>query len=295
MNIISYEHANLAKTAVALGKFQGLHKGHMLLIDEIIRISHEKKVSSAVFTINMPSEKILHLPEERYNILERKGIEFAVECQFSKEFAAMTPEQFVREVLVERLNVAFVCVGTDFRFGCNREGNVDTLYRFGEIYNFEVIAFDKLKISDTVVSSSLLREKVLSGNMDEFCEYAGRYYCISGDVLFGKQIGRTIGFPTANILPDDRKLLPPFGVYETYVIIDGVQYKGVTNVGDNPTISGDNPVSIETNIIDFDGNLYGRHVEVYFKRFLRPQVQFNNLEELKKQINSDRNRVIMHQ
>lgn len=294
MKITTYEKIQLDKSAVALGKFQGLHLGHMLLLDKIAALSSEEGLTSVVFTIHVPSEGMIYTDSERFGILEKKGIDAAVECEFSKEFAAMQPEEFVRDILVNKLHAAYVVVGKDFKFGYNRQGDIDRLVQFGIKYDFRVVAFDKLSIDGRVVSSSYIRELIEEGDVAGASKHMGRLYSVTGQVVHGKELGRTIGFPTVNMHPVEGKLLPPFGVYETEAVIDGIFYRSITNIGDNPTVKEDGSVSIETHILDYSGDLYDRELTVCFRRFIRPEIKFHSVDELKKQIDLDK-KSIMHQ
>lgn len=294
MDILRYENANLNNTAVALGKFQGLHKGHMLLIGEVLRLSYEEDLNSVVFTIDMPQEKAINLPVERYHILEDCGIDYNVSCEFSKEFASMSPREFVENILINKLDAKYVVVGTDFRFGNKRAGDVSLLKSYGEEYGFFVVAIDKLAIDDIIVSSTYIRELISVGNMKAVSRYMGRDYFINGKVMRGKQLGRTIGFPTANIIPDSSKLLPPFGAYYTEVEVEGYMYKAITNVGNNPTIDENNHITVEANIIEFSDDIYDKEITIYFKDFIRGEMKFTDIEELKKQLEIDRT-VVLHQ
>lgn len=295
MNKITYNNSiNISKSAVALGKFEGLHNGHMILIDRIISLSKDNNLNSVLFAIDMNSDKVLNTNEERENILTKKGIDYLVECKFSKEFAEMTPEEFVKQVLIANLNVAYVVVGTDFRFGHKRMGDVNLLIEYGQKYGFEVIPVEKLSVNDIIVSSSYIKSMLEAGNVSDIEKYSGRKYSISGIVFHGKMIGRTIGYPTINLIADDKKIIPAVGVYETLVEFDGETYKGVTNIGTNPTVSSGNNITIETNIIDFDGDLYDKRVTIYFVRHIRNQKKFNSIDELKIQITRDKESV-MHQ
>lgn len=291
MEITTYEQVQLDKSAVALGKFQGLHRGHMLLLDKITSLKNEG-LTSVVFTINVPSAQSIYLPEERFAILEECGVDVAVECDFSESFASMLPEDFVRNILVDRLHAAYVVVGDDFKFGYNRKGTVDRLVQFGIKYGFRVIAFEKLRVDDEVVSSSFLRNLIERGDLEHVSRYMGRDYSLTGIVTQGKQLGRTIGFPTVNFYPPAEKMLPPAGVYETRLHIDGKSYVGITNIGDNPTVDNDGRLRVETHIIDYCGDLYGKRLTVFFKRFIRHEVKFHSVDELKKQIATDKKNVL---
>ena len=254
---LAYNDVNIADTVVALGKFEGLHKGHMLLINKVLQLSHETGKQSVVFSIDMPGTKRIYTIPERNRILEEIGIDFNITCEFTKKFASMKPEAFIKDVLVERLHPEYVVVGNDFRFGKNRQGDVALLEELGNRYGYEVLAFEKLREQGTVISSSYIREQIEQGNVDLIQEYMGRPYSIAGIVQYGKQLGTTIGFPTANLHEGDN-LLPAMGVYATKTVIDGKKYLSMTNIGHNPTFNHNDIITIETNIIDFEGDLYGK-------------------------------------
>lgn len=284
---LAYNDVNIADTVVALGKFEGLHKGHMLLINKVLQLSHETGKQSVVFSIDMPGTKRIYTIPERNRILEEIGIDFNITCEFTKKFASMKPEAFVKDVLVERLHPEYVVVGNDFRFGKNRQGDVALLEELGNRYGYEVLAFEKLREQGTVISSSYIREQIEQGNVDLIQEYMGRPYSIAGIVQYGKQLGATIGFPTANLIPDEEKLLVPNGVYETSLILDNLRYRGITNVGDNPTVDDDHKIKVETNILNYNGNLYGKYLKIEFIRQIRKEIKFDSIEALKNQIKSD--------
>lgn len=180
MKKLAYNDVNIADTVVALGKFEGLHKGHMLLINKVLQLSHEAGKQSVVFSIDMPGTKRIYTIPERDRLLEELGIDWNVTCEFTKKFAAMKPETFVKDVLVERLHPEYVVVGNDFRFGKNRQGDVTMLQEYGTRYGFEVLAFEKLREQGTIISSSYIREQIEQGAVDVVREYMGRPYSISG-------------------------------------------------------------------------------------------------------------------
>ena len=288
MEIIAYDKAQLDNTAVALGKFEGIHKGHMLLINRIIELPEK----SVVFTINMADERVINLDAERYEIFEKIGVDYVCECPFDERISRLSPEEFIKNILVDRLGVRYVVVGADFRFGYKRTGDTDTLKELADIYGYKVIIFDKLKVNDNIVSTSAIRAFLDEGAVDRVMEYMGRPYSVSGDVVYGKQLGRTMGFPTVNIIPDIKKRLPLSGAYETRVYIedDDNVYKAITNVGNNPTVNGDLD-NVETHILDYSGDLYNREIKVEFIRFIRPEKKFGSLDELKAQLEADKKSV----
>ncbi|MBQ9936010.1 MAG: bifunctional riboflavin kinase/FAD synthetase [Lachnospiraceae bacterium] len=291
---LTYDEAQLYNTAVALGKFQGLHKGHLLLIEKILSLSKNEGLNSVVFTIDINNSKMINTKQDRKDILEGLNIDTHIECMFTPEFAAMQPYEFVKNVLYHKLGAKYVVVGTDFCFGSNREGNVDTLKSYEKEFGYKVIAIKKLSIDDNIISSSIIRELIENGDMEAVQEYMGRPYFIQGIVRKGRMLGRTIDFPTTNLYPPSDKLLPPFGAYETRITISDKCYKAITNIGNNPTISEDNRITVETHIINFDGDLYDNHIKVDFVRFIREQKRFMDVSELREQLLLDKASV-MHQ
>lgn len=294
MKKLVYKDANLTDTVVALGKFEGLHLGHMLLVDEVKRLAEQESLTSVICTIDAEGRKRVLTVPERDELLGNLGIDINVTCPFTASFASMTPEQFISDILVKFLHPGYVVVGEDFRFGCNRSGDVSTLKKLGDKYGFQVIAYPKLKERGQVISSSRIRTCIEEGRVEDANRMMGRPYAIRGTVLHGKKLGRTIGFPTANLIADDSKLLPLHGVYETQVIVDGSSYRGITNVGGNPTVECGNQIKIETNLLNFEKNIYNQGIQVNFLRFLRQEIKFDSIDDLKNQIKEDKI-AIMHQ
>ena len=294
LKTIAYNDVQLDNSVVCLGKFQGLHKGHMLLVNKTIELAQNNGLNSVIFTINVSNQKRIYTDVERKILLSDMGFDYNVTCEFSKEFASMTPRQFVENILIDKLGAKYVVVGTDFRFGCERKGDVSLLMTLGKEYGFEVIAIEKLSVDGTVVSSSYIRELVEAGNMPLVEKFMGRPYSISGIVTKGKQLGRTIGFPTVNIYPSKEKLVPLYGVYSSYAYIDDKRVCGMTNIGCNPTVNSSDEIFVETNLFDFDMDAYGRDIVVYLEYFVRPEMKFNSIDELKEQIDKDKE-FILHQ
>lgn len=288
MRNIPYEEAQLHNTAVALGKFQGLHRGHILLVNKVMELAKNEGFTSTIFTININNSKMINTKLDREEILQDLGVDVQVECNFSPEFASMRPYDFIEQVLYKKLGAKYVVVGTDFCFGYKRIGNVDTLLDYENEFGYKVIAIDKLSLDGHIVSSSTIRDFIQTGNIEQANLYMGRRYYIKEIVEKGRQLGRTIGFPTINQLPHKDKLLPPYGAYETRVNIEGKEYKSITNIGDNPTISEDNNTTVETYIIDYKGDLYGKMVKVEFVRYIREQKRFEDVDELRRQLILDK-------
>lgn len=281
------------ESAITLGKFDGIHKGHQKLIGKIV----EKKrqgLKSVVFTFGQMPGTVFHgkgrtilTREERQNHLEQMDVDYMIECPFVPEVIQMEPERFVDEILVGQLHAKYIAVGPDFRFGYNRRGGVSLLKKLAPIFGYEVEVFEKERLDDKVISSTYVRHMLETGEMETVQRLLGYPYYVSGTVVHGHAIGRTIGIPTINLIPDDEKMLPPNGVYLTKTVIDEEEYSGITNIGVKPTISGEEAKGIETHLFDYEGDLYDRELIVEFFAFARAERRFHSLEELKQQLAKD--------
>lgn len=281
------------ESAVTLGKFDGIHKGHQKLMKKILA-KKEQGLKSVVFTFGqMPGTvfygkgRTILTREERKQHLEAMGIDYMVECPFVPEIIQMEPEDFVKKILVEQLNVKYIAVGPDFRFGHNRRGGCSLLKEMAAQFGFEVEVVEKECLEDKVISSTYVRHMLETGEMEMVQKLLGYPYYVSGTVIRGHAIGRTIGIPTINLLPDDEKILPPNGVYLTKTIFGEEEHFGITNIGVKPTISGEEAKGIETHLFDFEGDLYDRELTVAFYAFERKERRFPSLEELKEQLKKD--------
>lgn len=281
-------------TAVTLGKFDGLHRGHELLMRTVLDCKEKYQVASVAFTFDMPPRNrveeivanVLTTNDEKQYIFEKQGIDYLVECPFTPEVMSMEPKAFI-EWIAKALNMKFVVVGDDFRFGYKRSGDYHTLQQYEEEYGYKTIVLDKLKDSNRDISSTYVREKIADGNIRKANQLLGYNYFIKSEILHGKKLGRRIGMPTINMILPENKLLPPNGVYVTEVLVDGKTYMGVTNVGCKPTVSEERVVGVETFIDNFNQDLYGEKIVVSFLEFIRPEMKFGSVEELKAQMESD--------
>lgn len=281
-------------SAVSLGKFDGLHRGHRELMKHVLAKKKEG-LTSVIFTFEKNPTRMFQglsgqnimTNEERRNLLADAGIEELLECPFIPEISHMEPEKFVKEVLVGQLHAAFVAVGEDFHFGFQRKGDCKMLKSLGEQYGFSVEVVEKVKSHGRDISSTYVREALHEGNIPLANELLGYRYFVSGEVLHGRQIGRTLGLPTTNLLPSTQKLLPPNGVYLTKTFLEEGDYYGITNIGYKPTVGGETQKGVETFLFDFQGDLYGQKIRVEFIEFERPEQKFKSLEELKARILSD--------
>jgi riboflavin kinase/FMN adenylyltransferase len=282
------------ETAVAIGKFDGVHIGHRRLLEEIIS---EKPGGSAscVFTFEpapavlfgIGDGKELTTRNEKRMLLERMGVDILVEYPLNMELAKMPPENFARDVLARQMNAVLVAAGTDLSFGDGGRGNAELLVNMADELGFEVRTIDKVCIDGHEVSSSFIRQCIEKGDMPLAERLLGIPYAIMGKVEHGNRIGRTLGFPTVNLVPDKSKLLPPSGVYASYVIYRGRKYRSISNVGCKPTVADEQIFGVETYIYDFNNDIYGEDIEVYLQEFRRPEQKFNSVEELRAQLMRD--------
>lgn len=281
------------KTAIALGKFDGIHIGHQMLM-EGLRSEKQFGRNALVFTFgNVPSSvlngrvhKSIYTQEEKAHYFEELGMDIVLDYPFTREFAALSPEEFVIKCLVQQLGVQAVYVGEDFHFGKGRSGNVALLRALGEQYHFEVHAVPKKTLHGKVVSSTTIRD-MLESHFHIANEMLGNPYFVYGEVVHGQHLGHTIGFPTVNQKIPSQKLIPAYGVYASRVIIDGAAYRGISNLGKKPTVDGVHQVGLETHLLDYNGDLYGRYLKTELLYFIRPEEKFANVEVLKKQIDTD--------
>ena len=274
------------ETAISIGKFDGLHQGHQLLVERIVKKKQEG-LKALIFTFDFGDRPVLLLPEERREMLRKWGVDYLLECPFVESISHMEAEEFVRKILVERLHVRYLAVGTDFRFGCQRRGDYRLLQRLSAECGYEVEVVEKACWQGEEISSSRIRRELEQGRMELVNQLLGYAYSVTGEVLHGRKIGRTLGMPTTNIVPSVRKLLPPNGVYATRTVIAGELFEGITNIGYKPTVGAETWKGVETYLFDLDRNLYGEVLTVRFYGYERPERKFDSLEELKNRIGQD--------
>ena len=286
---------NIDETVIALGNFDGVHKGHQQIIERTVRSAKAVGLKSAVFTFsNHPSSvlgrgepvKNILYAEDKIRIMEEMGVEYLFNVPFTREILTMPPEQFVQEILVDRLHIREAYCGFNYSFGYKASGTPEVLMHEGLKHGFGLHVQEPYKIDDIVVSSTHIRQCIQEGRMEEATKFMGRFYAIGGDVAVGNKRGRTIGFPTMNVVIDETMVTPPNGVYITYCTVDGVRHPAITNVGNKPTI-GEYTKNIETHVFDYNEDAYDKHINVEFVRFTRPEQKFSGLDELTKQIQSD--------
>ncbi len=274
-------------TAVTLGKFDGLHRGHQRLMDVVISYK-QQGLTAVMFSFlmhpgNLFSDKefeLIYTEEEKVARLKHSGMDVLISYPFTEETRTMEPEEFIREILVGKLDAKVIAVGKDFHFGYRKKGDVNLLKAYADTYGYQVIDCEKLTWAHEVISSSAIRKALKEGDIEAANIMLGRPYAIRGEVLHGRRIGRTIGIPTTNLLPSSSKLLPPCGVYVSKTLIDGTYHDGVTNIGYKPTVGAEENIGVETYLFDFDENLYGRTIEVELFYYIRPELKFGSIEEM---------------
>lgn len=279
--------------AVTLGKFDGLHRGHQLLLTHLME-ARGQGLRTVVFTFDLPPVWVLRgergglllTKQEKRNFLEQLGVDVLVEYPF-EALRGMEPEQFVQEVLQEKLQAKRVICGTDFRFGCKRRGDIRLLSAMAGQVGYELTALPKLYAGEREISSTYIRECLAKGDLSAANTLLGFAYPVCGRVVEGRKLGRTFGLPTINLVPEAEKLLPHNGVYVSRIEIDGRVYYGVTNVGDKPTIEGENPRGVETYLLNTQGDFYGKWVQVQLLSYLRPEKRFASREDLIVQMQAD--------
>lgn len=286
---------SIKPTAVALGNFDGVHLGHQKLIKTAVDKAHANGLAAAVFTFSnhpkdlLPKTKkvknILPNPEKA-EIIEALGVDYLFNIEFTKAIMNMSPEDFVQELLIDKFKMKESICGFNYHFGHKAEGSPDVLRSLGILKSFQVTEMEPFKIKGNVVSSSLIRTLIASGQVEQCETYMGRNYAIGGEVVVGNKLGRKLGFPTSNLVIDPSMVTPPNGVYVTYCTYNGVRYPSVTNVGVKPTI-GHYHKNVETHIFNFDKELYGKNINVEFLKKTRDEVKFDDVKELSEQILRD--------
>lgn len=283
------------RTGVSLGSFDGLHKGHITLINTLRENCKSKDLKSVIYTFsNHPRElinsknspKLIINNRQKIDLFNKTGIDYLVMVKFDNFQKNIKAKDFIEEILLKKLNMKSTTVGSDCRFGRKAEGDIALLKEFSRKYDFDLTVVPPVKIDDEIISSTSIRNQLSNGLIDKANSFLGRNYSITGKVIKGKQFGAKHGFPTANISIDFSLCLPKSGVYITRTLIDGSIYNSITNVGFNPTFNQRN-YNIETYIFDFNKNIYHKEVTVEFLHKIRDDKKFSNVDELYKQVKDD--------
>ena len=276
------EYSSERRSSVTIGKFDGLHLGHRALIDSVLEA---KDLQSVVVSFDIFPVYILE-KSEKNELLEEMGIDVSVHTGFTPEFMKTAAEDFIKKYLIDILKVRKITVGRDFRFGYGRKGDIALLEDAGREYGFDVQVVDDVYCGEEVIRSSRIRKELSRGNLEEVNKMLGYKYFIKGEVVHGRELGRNIGYPTANIIPAKEKLLPRYGVYYSRSVFGGKTYYGITNIGVKPTVGGEIP-GVETYLIGCDDDLYGMYQRVELLKFIRSEKKFESIEKLKEQLDTD--------
>ena len=300
-----YENLNLVIPVVTLGIFDGVHRGHRALLDCLVSRAKGAKGESVVITFS-PHPRLVLDPkrvnlsflttmEEKKVLLENANVDHLVIIEFNNNFSNIQACDFIKEVLVKKIGTKHLIIGYNHHFGRKGEGDFNTIKHCAESLDFKVEQVQGYHTEEGAISSSSIREALLKGRLDEANKWLGYSYSISGTIVEGRQIGRSIGFPTANIKPDYQyKLIPCNGVYAVEVQLDGLIYLGMLSIGSNPTVNNDsNARSIEVHILNFDKDLYGRAISIIFRKRLRDEIKFDSTDKLAEQMKLDKQQVLL--
>lgn len=290
-------------TVLTIGTFDGIHIGHKKILERVINTAKIQNLESLVLTFfphprmvlqKDTDIKLIHTINERANILADLGLNNLIIQPFSKEFSRLSATEFVRDILVHKLNVKHIIVGYDHRFGRNRTANIDSLKEFGEIYDFTVEEISAQDIDAVAVSSTKIRKALINGNLQTANSYLGAEFQLKGTVAKGKGIGKTINFPTANIsISEDYKMVPKNGVYIAKAEIENITYTGMMNIGNNPTVNGKTQ-SIEIHLFNFNKDIYHKEITVSIQKRIRDEQKFESIEALQSQLKKDKEEALTY-
>jgi riboflavin kinase/FMN adenylyltransferase len=301
--VLIYHHiselSNLTNSIVTIGTFDGVHLGHQQIIKRLVELKKKQGGEIVLFTfaphprkVLFPEQldlKLITTTQEKCELLQQFGVDHVLVYPFTKAFSQMQAQDYISDIIAKGLKTKTLVIGYDHRFGSNREGNIETLKQFASTHHFNVEEIPAQEINQLNVSSTRIRKAIDEGDVKTANEFLGYSFFVTGTVIKGKQLGRTIGYPTANIFIEDTdKLIPKIGVYAVNVILKGITYKGMLNVGSNPTTDVDHKIKIEVNIFDFDKDIYGETLKVEFVKWIRNEEKFANLDELKQALANDK-------
>lgn len=288
---------NTRQTAVTIGTFDGVHLGHRKIIKRLTGIAGQKQLDSVLLTFfphprmvlqQSNDLRLINSIDEKKQLLDDTGLDHLVIEPFTLKFSRLTAKEYIEKYLINYLNAGVIIVGYDHRFGRNRKANIDDLKAFSKEYGFEVIEISKQDVDDVAISSTKIREAIQSGDIDLANRYLTTPFILTGKVVKGKQLGKSLGYPTANLyIEENYKILPKEGVYVVKAKIDNNWYYGMMNIGHNPTIAEGNHKSVETYFFDFEGNLYDQFLQIQMLKRIRDEKKFSSVEALKSAMKSD--------
>jgi len=292
------DYKQIKSSVITIGTFDGVHVGHQQIIHRLVDTARKNDLQALVLTFfphprmviqNDANIKLINTIDEKAKQLEQLGVDHLVVKEFTKSFSRLTALEYVRDILVNKLKVKHIIVGYDHHFGRNRTANINELKEFGAFYDFEVTEIEPQEVDDVAVSSTKIRSAILKGNIPTANKFLGYNFMLTGTVIKGKGLGKTLDFPTANIqIEAAYKLIPKHGVYVVKSQIKGVEVFGMMNIGKNPTVSEGNQTKIEVHFFDFSANLYGAVLKIELLGHLRSEIKFPNIEALKLQLEKDK-------
>lgn len=292
------DYKQIKSSVITIGTFDGVHVGHQKIIHRLVDTARKNDLQALVLTFfphprmviqNDANIKLINTIDEKAKQLEQLGVDHLVVKEFTKSFSRLTALEYVRDILVNKLKVKHIIVGYDHHFGRNRTANINELKEFGAFYDFEVTEIEPQEVDDVAVSSTKIRSAILKGNIPTANKFLGYNFMLTGSVIKGKGLGKTLDFPTANIqIEAAYKLIPKHGVYVVKSQIKGVEVFGMMNIGKNPTVSEGNQTKIEVHFFDFSANLYGAVLKIEVLDHLRSEIKFPNIEALKLQLKKDK-------
>lgn len=292
------DYKQINSSVITIGTFDGVHVGHQQIIHRLVDTARKNDLQALVLTFfphprmviqNDANIKLINTIDEKAKQLEQLGVDHLVVKEFTKSFSRLTALEYVRDILVNKLKVKHIIVGYDHHFGRNRTANINELKEFGAFYDFEVTEIEPQEVDDVAVSSTKIRSAILDGNIPTANKFLGYNFMLTGTVIKGKGLGKTLDFPTANIqIEAAYKLIPKHGVYVVKSQIKGVEVFGMMNIGKNPTVSEGNQTKIEVHFFDFSANLYGAVLKIELLDHLRSEIKFPNIEALKLQLEKDK-------
>jgi riboflavin kinase/FMN adenylyltransferase len=290
-------------TIVTIGTFDGVHLGHQKILSRLQQLKQRHGLTTVVLTFEphprkvlFPDQKdlkLLTLAEEKLDMLENYGVDVAVVYPFDKNFSNFEASDYIEKVLIKSLQVKYLVIGYDHHFGKDRGGNIKLLQQLKNKYGYEVEEISAMDIDHNTISSSKIRHALEDAKVDLANEFLGHYYFLYAEVIHGKKLGRTIGYPTANLkIESEDKLIPKIGVYFVEVVFEGKIHYGMLNIGMNPTTDTDHNIKVEVHVFDFEGDLYKKNIRVNFIKYLREEKKFKGLDELKKALDEDKEKCL---
>jgi riboflavin kinase / FMN adenylyltransferase len=292
----AFKHA-----VITIGTFDGVHKGHKAILHEVVNHAREVHGESVLLTFEPHPRKLL-FPDQPLGIITplyqklkyiiKEGIQHIVVVPFTKEFADLSADEYIQNFLVNIFHPHSIIIGYDHRFGNDRKGDINLLKQYADTYKYELIEIPAQLIDEATVSSTKIRNSIKEGRMEDVCNMLCRNYSLKGTVVHGNKLGRTLGYPTANLHPQDtEQILPPIGIYAIHAVHNGTQYNGMLSIGYNPTVTDKKELRIEANLFDFDKEIYGDSMELLFIKKIREEQRFESLDALKAQLHKDKEEV----